>query len=309
MKMLFPLRQRGTVPVIPLLLWFQLITLLLCVPVLLAQPVEDTPLIVEVDWLAAHLDDPGVVVIDARSPGEYIKDHIAGAVSLPSASTYQDNSATPYRVILQSALQELLGDLGIRRDAHVILYDGGEYLDAARVFWALQLYGHRNLSLLNGSYPAWRKSGLPVNNMLPAIEPTNYQATIQPDMITTRLQMLLALDDTHTGIVDSREAVEFEGRETRASRKGRIPTAKNIPKFSNLEDRQGLRYIKSRAALERLYRDLDDNRKIIAYCNIGRDAALTYIGLRMLGHNISIYDESWTGWADTNDLPVELAAP
>jgi thiosulfate/3-mercaptopyruvate sulfurtransferase len=263
-------------------------------------------LIVDSGWLAGYLGAPGIMVVDARSPEEYAQGHIAGAISLPFADTY--HARLKNRIASQAEIQELLGSHGMQQDDHVIIYGGAVYLDPARVFWALELYGHANVSLLNGGYPAWKQANLSTDTDVVVPAPDNYSAVIRPGLMATKLQVMLAIDNPDIALVDTRQTVEFQGIKSQASRSGHIPTAINIPSDLNLEVRQGVYYFKPGTALEKIYKDMDGYSKIIIYCNSGREFSTSYLALRLLGKQVSVYDGGWKEWGNNPELPVVVPA-
>ena len=264
-------------------------------------------LLVDVSWLQQHQYEPNIVILDARSPGEYQQGHIAGAVNFPATYTYQ--SALKKRVVLQQDFEVMLGSLGINNDSHVIIYGSALYLNAARVFWALELYGHRQLSVLNGAFPAWQAAGLPVDTRTPQRSRASYRAAIHPGKMATRLQTLLAIDNPRIAVIDAREPVEYQGVKSRSSRFGHIPTALNIAKSKNLEVRQGMYYFRSEPALAGLYADVNNHVKRIIYCQSGSEAAIGYLALRLLDRNVSLYDGAWDEWGNTPGLPITSPLP
>ena len=265
---------------------------------------ERKPLLVDSKWLQARMDVPGVVIVDTRHPGEYVRGHIAGAINLPSAELFRTSLGR--QVASQSRIEYLLGRRGIRREDHVILYGYNNYRDAARVLWTLGLYGHSNVALLNGGYAAWKNAGLPVDTRIPQGKPVDYQAFVRPGLMSTRFHVLLALEDPAIAIVDTRDANEYQGFDSASDRPGHIPTAFNIPSELNLEVRQGIPYFKSRPALEKLYRDLADYSVVVLYCNNGCESSTSYLALRLLGKQVSIYDAGWKEWSSDPRLPVEV---
>ena len=262
-------------------------------------------LLVEADWLYERLGAPRLVIIDTRTPEEYMQGHIAGAINIPSSETY--HATLSHRVVSLSSIQQVLGSHGIHRDDHVIIYDCGVYLDAARFLWVLLLYGHAHVAILNGGYPAWRNAGLPSDTHVPVRVPARYRAAIRPGLMATRLQMLLAIDNPSVAIVDTRDTEEYRGAESRASRSGHIPGAINIPAALNLEMRQGVQYIKSRSELEKLYKSVADYNRVILYCNNGCESSTSYLALRLLGKQVSIYDGGWVEWGNNPGLPVVIS--
>lgn len=264
-------------------------------------------LLVDSSWLLEHLYEPNIVILDARSPEEYQQGHIVGAINLPAIRTYR--GALKNRVILQQDIDVMLGSLGIKNDNHVIIYGSATYRNASRVFWTLDLFGHRQLSVLNGAFPGWQAAGLPVDTRQPQLTPVTYRAAMHPGKMATRLQILLAIENPRIGLIDAREAAEFQGAESRASRFGHIPTAINIGKRENLQVRQGVYYLKPLPLLEKLYADVNSHAGTILYCNSGSESAISYLALRLLGKNVSLYDGAWQEWGNDPGLPITSPAP
>lgn len=263
---------------------------------------ERQALLVDIGWVTAHLDDPDIVIIDTRIPKEYEQGHIAGAINLPLADTYQPRLMR--RVISQIEFQDVLGSRGIQNDDHIVLYGKGSFKDATRILWMLELYGHAHTSLVNGGYAALEDAGLPVDTRVPVLAPANYRAVISPGRLATKLQMLLAIDNPDIRVVDVRDTIDYQGFASRASRSGHIPMAINIPRSQNLKVRQGGFYIKPRPALEQLYQELDDAKRVIIYCDGGRESSITYLALRLLGKEVSIYEGGWEEWGNNRELPI-----
>ncbi|MGB5178745.1 MAG: sulfurtransferase [Gammaproteobacteria bacterium] len=266
----------------------------------------DEPLLVDSGWLQARMYAPGVVILDTRPPADYVRGHIAGAINLPAAEAFA--SSLGKGVASQPRIEYLLSRRGVRRDDLVILYGYDNYRDAARVLWTLTLYGHSNVALLNGGFRAWKKAGLPTDTHITPRQPVVYRAAFHHGLMSTRFHVLLALENPAIAIVDTREAIEYQGFGSQSDRPGHIPTAINIPSDLNLEVQQGIYYFKSRPALEALYTELADYGKVILYCNSGCESSTSYLALRLLGKAVSIYEGGWSEWGSDPRLPVEASA-
>jgi len=119
--------------------------------------------------------------------------------------------------------------------------------------------------------------------------------------------MLLAIDNPSIAIVDTRNADEYQGLESRANRAGHIPGAINIPAALNVEMRQGVQYFKPLSKLQELYESVADYNRIILYCNNGCESSTSYLALRLLGKQVSIYDGGWVEWGNNPGLPVVIS--
>jgi len=256
------------------------------------------------DWLKQRLSDKNIVVLDVRDRDAYLSGHIKGAVNIPVDRTFSSNSPKD-RVANISYIQKLFGDAGIDAATGVVIYDNGEYINAGRTFWVLEVYGHKKAMLLNGGYPAWLKKQYPVTEVETKPAPKQFVAAIQPQRLATRLHTLLATEDDSKLILDARTAAEYSGKVSKSARAGHIPSAISIPWKRNFKDVGGISTIKSFEELRQVYQDIDKSKKTITYCNKGKHSSFTYFIMRELGYDVSHYDGSWYEWGNDADLPIE----
>ena len=262
-----------------------------------------TDLMVEVEWLAQHYNKQNTIIVDTRDPKIYTAGHIEGAVNIPVESTFGE---PPHNDVIApiSHIQKIFSAAGIDSNSKVIVYDEGNHVDAARVFWVFEVYGHKHVVLLNGGYTAWQEKSLPASTQPTLPEHKEFVPTIVPNNLSTKFSMRLAINDTSKTIIDARSEQEYTGLKSKTSRFGHIPSAINIPFHMNYETQDGIRKIKTVPQLETLYENVDPSKKVIAYCNRGKESALTYFILRRLGFNVSAYDGSWLEWSSDDSLPV-----
>lgn len=272
-------------------------------------------------WLAAHLDDPSVCVVDARyevrpaSGGSfeavsgrraYDEGHIPGAVFLDIAS---DLASPEEEVnILSSAdFEALMGRLGIGNDTTVVAYDDLGGVWAARVWWALRYYGHDDAKLLNGGLTRWKAEGRPRETRSPVPATTAFRAHVRPQLRATKEQVLEAIERSDVRIVDALPEPFFigEARLYPNHRQGHIPMARNLPAPANLDPETHT--LLPAPELAHLWRgvDVEQERRVITYCGAGVFASFALFALHLLGHeNVSLYDASWQEWGADPELPV-----
>lgn len=228
----------------------------------MASPTLETypraELLVEPEWLAAHLDDPDVRVIDC-DPAEAVaaRARIPGAVTLP-IHPYFRNWETNIGVATAAQTEEVLRGLGVNNDSRVILYDSQGGVLAARVWWVLWHYGHDNAALLNGGWPAWQAAGLPESREPANVAPGNVTAAEHPERIESCDTMLPRLAGGDLLPWDTRTDEEWSGAKPAPNannqQEGRIPGAVHL-EWRNLMDWDDNTRFKPPAEIERLLED------------------------------------------------------
>ena len=265
---------------------------------------QDNDILVDINWLSRHLHDDNVIIVDVRTKKEYLQNHIPSAVNIPVMKTY--NPVYPKdRVANLPYIRKLFSQAGIGSEQTIVIYDNNEYINAGRVFWVFEVYGHKNVKLLNGGFALWQKKNYPLSNEAVKVTATDYVPTIEPERLITRLDMRLAIEDESKVIVDARSYDEYIGKRSIASRFGHIPHAKNIPADVNFDMVDGVKVLKPVSELKKIYGNLEHGKKIYTYCNKGKGSSLIYALLRQLGYDTAHYDGSWFEWGNDATLPIE----
>lgn len=286
-----------------------------------AKPDLPTPL-VSTDWLAAHLGEPDLVVIDAswRMPGggdahaDYVKRHIAGAVFFPIDAIADRSTRLPHMLAAPEDFGRAVGALGVGDDCRIVVYDDQGLFSAARVWWNFLAMGHDAVAVLDGGLPKWIAEGRPLSDAAPQPAPRVFHARPRPELVADHRRVRDALSGAAC-IIDARPAGRFRGLEAEPRpglRSGHMPGAINIP-ASDLLDPGGR--LKPPGELRRL---LDaagaaDERPVIASCGSGITAAAPILALASLGRRPgAVYDGSWAEWGrednDPDEFPVEAGA-
>lgn len=264
--------------------------------------------LVESSWLQQRLGDASIQVIDVRSREDYQAGHIDQAISLPVDATF-DSGERDGLLGGVSVVRDQLRRAGIRDDRQLVLYDDGSYIHAARMFWVLEVFGHEHVAILNIGYPAWQQLGLPTSDQATRLPESDFTPKIQPKRMATALTTRVATKNPRVLVLDARTEDEFLGRVTKAARAGRIPGAQSVPWSSNIEEGAYGPRLKPLATLAPMYRDIVGDQSVIAYCNKGKQSALTYFVLRSLGYDVAAYDGSWHEWGNSAHLPIESGDP
>jgi thiosulfate/3-mercaptopyruvate sulfurtransferase len=269
--------------------------------------------LVDADWVEAHRDDPGVVLVEVdEDTSAYDKGHIRGAVKIDWKKDLQDPVRRDF--VDRAGFEALLSERGISNDDTVVLYGGNNNWFAAYAYWYFKLYGHNNVKLLDGGRKKWELDSRELVTDVPARAATQYKAQEQDSSIRAfRDEVIAAIGAKN--LIDVRSPDEFAGRllapahlpQEQAQRGGHVPTARNIP-WSKAAEEDGT--FKSDDALRTLYGDagVDFGTDTIAYCRIGERSAHTwFVFHELLGQpNVKNYDGSWTEYGSLVGVPIEL---
>ena len=131
-------------------------------------------MLVETDWLAAHLEDPTLRVVDADYPHAYGRAHIPGAVGHLSDNAYLKTRTGEVHVMGPEQAAETFARMGIGDDTSVVVYDGDRSRLATRFWWVLTYYGHRDVRVLNGGFDRWLAEGRPLTMARPTVAPATF---------------------------------------------------------------------------------------------------------------------------------------
>jgi thiosulfate/3-mercaptopyruvate sulfurtransferase len=269
--------------------------------------------LVTADWVAEHLDDDSVVLIEVdEDTTAYDKGHIAGAIKLDWKQDLQDPVRRDF--VNQEQFGALLSSRGVSNDDTVVLYGGNNNWFAAYAYWYFKLYGHADVRLLDGGRKKWELDSRELSDDEVTRQPTTYAASA-PDLAIRAFRGEVEDAIGVKNLVDVRSPDEYAGRllapahlpQEQAQRGGHIPTASNVP-WSKAANDDGT--FKSADELQQLYADagVDFGKDTIAYCRIGERSAHTWFVLHeILGQqNVKNYDGSWTEWGSLVGVPVAL---
>ena len=282
------------------------------------MPYAHPEALVGTEWLAAHLDDPHVRVVDSsfKLPGitptareDYDRGHIPGAVFFDIDDIAEPGTSLPHMIPSPELFARKMEGLGIGGDDRVIVYDSAGLSSAGRAWWMLRLFGHRNVALLDGGLPQWKAAGRPLETAVPNPPLRRFTARFDPALVRDKHALLGNLATRREQVVDARAAGRFAGvaEETRPGlRRGHIPGSRNLP-YDRVTDPQTHR-LRDAEALSELFRDAGValDRPIVTSCGSGVTACALAFALHLIGHpGAAVYDGSWSEWGLPGDTPVE----
>ncbi|EGJ22380.1 3-mercaptopyruvate sulfurtransferase [Cereibacter sphaeroides WS8N] len=277
---------------------------------------DDPRTLVSTDWLAAHLRDPDLRLLDAswylpqenRNPrAEYEAEHIPGARFFDIDEIADLRSALPHMAPPPEKFISRMRAMGVGDGHQVVVYDGSGLRSAARVWWTFRLMGKTDVAVLDGGLPKWKAEGHPVEDMPPVVRDRHMTVQRQAGLVKDVTQVAHASKLGEAEIIDARSAGRFKGTDAEPRpglRAGHIPGSKNVP-FTTLLAPDGT--MKPPAELRAIFEaaGVDLAKPAITTCGSGVTAAVLSLALEILGHrNHALYDGSWSEWGMYDDLKV-----
>jgi thiosulfate/3-mercaptopyruvate sulfurtransferase len=281
-----------------------------------ASPSSTNRWLKSTEWLAEHLRDRNVVIVDGSmflptqkrdAHAEYLAGHIPGAVFFDVDAISDHSTELPHMLPGAGQFGEAVGALGIGDGDAVVVYDSLGLYSAARVWWTFRIFGATNVFILDGGLPKWKaeKRLLETGDTKRTAKKFHAEMNIAPVAMLADVRM--ALTDESSQIVDARSAERFAGKapEPRPGlRSGHMPGSFNVPFDRVLENGRLASPERIREAFTSAGVDLD--KPIITSCGSGVTAAILTFALESIGRTPKgLYDGSWSEWGARPDVPVE----
>ncbi len=278
-------------------------------------PSVRTSMLVSTDWLAAHLNDPHLVILHvAKNRQGYDQGHIQGARFVAWSDLAQPRDGVENELPPLTDLVQLVRRLGIRNDSRVVVYDEELGVSAARAYVTLDYLGMGDqTALLDGQLATWKAQDRPLSTCPPTVPASDFVPRARPEVIVHLQQVRDLVQakndgvDARTAIIDARSPASYRGTDPGQgiTRGGHIPNAVNIYSNDNIVDKDRP-LLRPADQLRALYApaNLKPGDLAVTYCRTGGQASLSYFVLKYLGYDVRLYDGSFSEWSQAADTPV-----
>lgn len=281
-----------------------------------------TPPLVNTDWLACHLGEPDLRILDcgvvtqhhedggysfASGRAEWEQRHIPGSIHVDVLEELSDPHQTiPLMMPPVEDFGRLMSERGVGDGTRVVLYDRSNHAWAARVWWMLRVCGFDNAAVLNGGWRKWLTERLPVSNSLESYPPTRLTCRPRSGLMADRREVLNSIANSDTCLINALSPESFSGKSNNLPRAGRIPGSRNVYCQWLVDEKSG-EYLQPEALRDRFASTgALAAKRVITYCGGGIAASSDALALTLLGvKNVAVYDGSLSEWTQDPALPME----
>lgn len=278
--------------------------------------------LVSTEWLAGRLGAPDVRVVDAswylpamnrNAKAEYKAQHIPDAVFFDIDEISDTDNALPHMLPSAAKFASRMRKLGLGDGNRIIVYDGsGTNLSASRVWWMFRVFGHKDVSILDGGFKKWLTEGRPVDDLPSTPRERHFTARFNSTLVRDMDQLKSNLSSKREQVLDARSRGRFEGSEPEPRpglRGGHIPGAKNLP-YAELVRPDGTLLSADQLKAKFMAAGINLAKPVVTSCGSGVTACALAFGLHLLGaRQVAVYDGSWAEWGSHKDVEVVTGEP
>ncbi len=264
--------------------------------------------LVTTQWLADHLDDPDVLIIDLRKEEDYAAGHVPGAIRITPNQVFQaEINGVKGMLPPGESLAASLSQLGATSDTAIVFYDSNASLWASRAIWALAVYGHEDVRTLDGAWSLWESEGRQVSTVPVTPVASVYEFAGEPNvaLVASWEEIIASVTDPSVLVCDARSPEEYSGKRVLADRGGHIPESVNV-NWNRAVDSEG-RFLPA-SELRVLYEGegVVAGKTIYTLCQTAVRATHTWFVLSdLLGYeDVRVYDGSWIEYGNRPDSPI-----
>ncbi|GLQ07526.1 3-mercaptopyruvate sulfurtransferase [Sneathiella chinensis] len=272
--------------------------------------------LVSTEWLSLNMSAPDIRIVDAswympgeqRDPkAEFDAAHIPGAIFFDIDEIADTDNPLPHMIPSPEKFSSRMRKLGLGDGNRIVIYDGAGVRSAARAWWMFRLFGHNEVSILDGGLPKWQAEGRPVTDMPSHPSERHFTSRFNNMMYREKAQVRRNIETAREQVLDARSKGRFEGVEAEPRdglRGGRIPGSLNLP-FNTLLKEDGT--LLDAETLTTRFREagIDLSKPVTTTCGSGITACVLAFGLHLIGHKqVAVYDGSWTEWGLDDSMPI-----
>ena len=268
-------------------------------------------LLVDTAWLAQHLNDSNIRIVDMRARG-YDDGHIPEAVFLDN-NWIRNPKAPPTFLPTAQEFEALMSKLGISNNTRVIAYDerGGIY--ATRLWWILNYYGHSNVAVLDGGWVKWTAEQRATSATAPAFAAATFNVKPGTVKVATADQVKAAINNPSMKLIDARTQGEIDGKDLRNIKRGGFIES-SVPVYWEDTLDPVTKVFKPAAEIAKLYRakGITAGDDVTVYCQVGMRASHDIFTLALIGHDLTKlanYYGAWEEWGNREDTPIKTKNP
>ncbi|MEP9366627.1 sulfurtransferase [Xanthobacter sp. VNH20] len=278
--------------------------------------------LVTTEWLAAHLMDPDLRILDCTwhhtstnldGRTQYRGRHLPGSVHFDIDHVADTSTPLPHMLPSAADFAKKVGLMGVGPGDRVVVYDrlyGGSA--AARAWWMFRVFGHDNVAMLDGGFAKWVKEKLPTEMSPVRPEPRAFEARFRPELVRSMGEVQANLVSGVEQLIDARAPGKFDGTQEDVfpvKKQGHIPTAVNIPWADLIHPETGALLGREALVARFVAAGIDLERPIVTTCASGISSCVLALGLHVIGHpSAAVYDGSWAEWGGAEDTPAAVAA-
>jgi thiosulfate/3-mercaptopyruvate sulfurtransferase len=270
---------------------------IVCILVLFTSNSNSQNPIMTADEFINHFNHKKLKIIDASDKSTYEHSHIKGSVNLPFTELNQKQGNVEGLMETPEKMAKILGELGIRENDEIIIYDDGTTKSSSRVYWLLKYLGASNVRLLHKQMNIWENAGFVLTNRCEKIKPKKFVPKVNNNMLISLKEIEKDIDKIV--LIDARDVPEYLGTDTgeKAYSKGHFPNAISVEYKSLLNDNYSFKSVEEISKILE-NKGLTKDKNYVIYCRIGLRATVVYFAFTELLHypNVKLYDGSYVEW-------------
>lgn len=275
----------------PMLLFTLIVAMVLSTGCSLANAYDEGDYIIAAKDAKDYMNKPGVVIVDMQKPEDYAKGHLAGAVNI-TLQNIVVNTPVPNMLAPKEQIEAVLGAKGIGNDTTILIYDNNNNMEAARLWWTLQVYCHENAKVISGGINAIKTAKMEINTEIPAV------ASVKFTVKDKNTDGIATIDDVKAQVSQPQGGVVIlDTRTPEENAEGTIPGSVLVNYIENNYNDGTYKSVQD-IKIQYIENGIKPDKQVIMYCKTSVRAAQTYLAMYNAGYrNLKVYDGAWLEWS------------